>query len=117
MGAAQGHYLSDKMFPLPSMRKVTTRAQSRLARRQLRRVVRSMLTSRSLPKHMDASARHTRSWATYPKAIINYQKSLTEHRTPETLAKFKAAERAQIKAEKDAYINPEEAEKARAAWC
>jgi stress-induced-phosphoprotein 1 len=49
-----------------------------------------------------------------PKAIINYQKSLTEHRTPETLAKFKAAERAQIKAEKDAYINPEEAEKARA---
>ena len=49
-----------------------------------------------------------------PKAITNYQKSLTEHRTPEILAKFKAAERAQIKAEKDAYINPEEAEKARA---
>lgn len=48
-----------------------------------------------------------------PTAMINYQKSLTEHRTPEILAKFKAAERAHIKAEKDAYISPEEAEKAR----
>jgi stress-induced-phosphoprotein 1 len=47
------------------------------------------------------------------KAITNYQKSLTEHRTPETLNKLKAAEKAQIKAEKDAYINPEEADKAR----
>ncbi|KIW81341.1 hypothetical protein Z517_04366 [Fonsecaea pedrosoi CBS 271.37] len=48
-----------------------------------------------------------------PKALINYQKSLTEHRTPEILAKFKAAEKAQIKAEKDAYIDPEKAEEAR----
>lgn len=48
-----------------------------------------------------------------PKAMVNYQKSLTEHRTPEILAKFKAAERAHIKAERDAYISPEEAEKAR----
>jgi len=48
-----------------------------------------------------------------PKAIENYQRSLTEHRTPEILAKLKAAEKAQTKAEKDAYINPEEAEKAR----
>ncbi|KAF7502822.1 hypothetical protein GJ744_005015 [Endocarpon pusillum] len=48
-----------------------------------------------------------------PKAITNYQKSLTEHRTPEVLNKLKAAEKAQIKAEKDAYINPEEADKAR----
>ncbi|ETI19952.1 hypothetical protein G647_08967 [Cladophialophora carrionii CBS 160.54] len=48
-----------------------------------------------------------------PKAIINYQKSLTEHRTPDILAKFKAAEKAQIKAEKDAYIDPEKAEEAR----
>jgi stress-induced-phosphoprotein 1 len=47
------------------------------------------------------------------KAITNYQKSLTEHRTPEILNKLKAAEKAQIKAEKDAYINPEEADKAR----
>ena len=48
-----------------------------------------------------------------PKAILNYQKSLTECRTPEILTKLKNAEKAQIKAEKDAYINPEEAEKAR----
>lgn len=48
-----------------------------------------------------------------PKAIINYQKSLTEHRTPDILTKLRNAEKAQIKAEKDAYLNPEEAEKAR----
>ncbi|KIW87057.1 uncharacterized protein Z519_12354 [Cladophialophora bantiana CBS 173.52] len=48
-----------------------------------------------------------------PKAITNYQKSLTEHRTADILAKLKAAERAQIKAEKDAYIDPEKAEEAR----
>ena len=47
------------------------------------------------------------------QAITNYQKSLTEHRTPEILAKFKAAEKAQIKAEKEAYIDPEKAEEAR----
>lgn len=47
------------------------------------------------------------------KAIINYQKSLTEHRTPEILAKFKAAEKAKIKSVKDAYVNPEKAEEAR----
>lgn len=46
-------------------------------------------------------------------AILNYQKSLTEHRTPDILTKLRAAEKAKIKAEKDAYINPEEAEKAR----
>ena len=48
-----------------------------------------------------------------PQAITNYQKSLTEHRTPEILNKLRAAEKAQIKAEKDAYLSPEEAEKAR----
>ena len=48
-----------------------------------------------------------------PQAITNYQKSLTEHRTPDILNKLRAAEKAQIKAEKDAYVNPEEAEKAR----
>jgi len=48
-----------------------------------------------------------------PNAIINYQKSLTEHRTPDTLAKLRAAEKAKITAEKNAYLNPEEAEKAR----
>lgn len=47
------------------------------------------------------------------QAVTNYQKSLTEHRTPETLNKLKAAEKAQIKAEKDAYINPEAADQAR----
>ncbi len=48
-----------------------------------------------------------------PNAITNYQKSLTEHRTPDILNKLKAAEKAQIKAEKDAYISPEEADNAR----
>ena len=48
-----------------------------------------------------------------PQAITNYQKSLTEHRTPDVLNKLRAAEKAQIKAEKEAYISPEEAEKAR----
>lgn len=46
-------------------------------------------------------------------AITYYQKSLTEHRTPEILAKLRAAEKAKIIAERDAYVNPEEAEKAR----
>ncbi|CAF9935735.1 MAG: Hsp90 cochaperone [Heterodermia speciosa] len=48
-----------------------------------------------------------------PQAITNYQKSLTEHRTPDILNKLRTAEKAQIKAEKDAYVNPEEADKAR----
>lgn len=38
---------------------------------------------------------------------------MTEHRTPDVLNKLRAAEKAQIKAEKEAYINPEEAETAR----
>lgn len=46
-------------------------------------------------------------------AILFYQKAQTEHRTPEVLAKLRAAEKAKIKADRDAYINPEEAEKAR----
>ncbi|KAG9778583.1 Hsp90 cochaperone [Exophiala dermatitidis] len=48
-----------------------------------------------------------------PQAIDNYQRSLTEHRTPEILSKLRAAEKAQIKAERDAYVNPEKAEEAR----
>jgi len=48
-----------------------------------------------------------------PNAIVNYQKSLTEHRTPDVLAKFKAAEKAHIKAQKDAYVDSDKAEEAR----
>lgn len=48
-----------------------------------------------------------------PNAIENYQRSLTEHRTPDILAKLRAAEKAKITAEKNAYMSPEEAEKAR----
>ncbi|KAF2655011.1 TPR-like protein [Lophiostoma macrostomum CBS 122681] len=46
-------------------------------------------------------------------AVLYYQKAQTEHRTPEVLAKLRAAEKAKIKAEKESYISPEEAEKAR----
>ena len=46
-------------------------------------------------------------------AVENYQKSLTEHRTPDILNKLRAAEKAKIKAEKESYISPEEADKAR----
>jgi stress-induced-phosphoprotein 1 len=46
-------------------------------------------------------------------AIDNYQRSLTEHRTPDILNKLRAVEKAKISAEKNAYISPEEAEKAR----
>ena len=48
-----------------------------------------------------------------PNAILYYQKAQTEHRTPEVLAKLRAAEKAKITREKEAYLNPEEAEKAR----
>lgn len=48
-----------------------------------------------------------------PDAITNYQKSLTEHRTPEVLAKLRAAEKTQANAEKNAYIDSDLAEKAR----
>ena len=47
------------------------------------------------------------------QAIENYQRSLTEHRTPDILAKFKAAEKAKIKSDKDSYVDPEKAEEAR----
>ncbi|KAH8719137.1 hypothetical protein GQ44DRAFT_742025 [Phaeosphaeriaceae sp. PMI808] len=46
-------------------------------------------------------------------AILFYQKAQTEHRTPEVLAKLRAAEKAKIKAEKESHISPEGAEKAR----
>lgn len=46
-------------------------------------------------------------------AVENYQRSLTEHRTPDVLTKLRAAEKAKISAEKEAYMSPEEAEKAR----
>ncbi|KAI9844652.1 MAG: Hsp90 cochaperone [Thelocarpon superellum] len=46
-------------------------------------------------------------------AIVNYQKSLTEHRTPDVLAKLRAAEKAKIEHEKQSYIDPTKAEEAR----
>lgn len=48
-----------------------------------------------------------------PSAIDNYQRSLTEHRTPDILAKLRAAEKAQIKAERESYMDPAKAEEAR----
>jgi stress-induced-phosphoprotein 1 len=48
-----------------------------------------------------------------PSAIQNYQKSLTEHRTPDTVNKLRAAERKKIDDAKSAYIDPAKAEEAR----
>ena len=47
------------------------------------------------------------------KAIENYQKSLTEHRTPEVVNKLRAAEKNKIEGARQAYIDPEKAEQAR----
>jgi stress-induced-phosphoprotein 1 len=49
----------------------------------------------------------------YPQAIENYQKSLTEHRTPEVVNKLRAAEKTKIESAKKAYIDPAKAEEAR----
>ena len=46
-------------------------------------------------------------------AVEYYGRSLTEHRTPDVLAKMRAAEKAKIIAEKNAYIDPQKAEEAR----
>lgn len=46
-------------------------------------------------------------------AIENYQKSLTEHRTPDTVNKLRSAERRKIEETRTAYIDPAKAEEAR----
>ncbi|RVD87017.1 uncharacterized protein DFL_005266 [Arthrobotrys flagrans] len=48
-----------------------------------------------------------------PKSIDYYQRSLTEHRTPEILTKLRTAEKLKLQTEKEAYISPEKAEEAR----
>src|SRR5262249_41066307 len=48
-----------------------------------------------------------------PKAIEYFQRSLTEHRTPDVLAKLRAAEKAKVQFDRDSYIDPEKAEAAR----
>ncbi|KAG2226750.1 hypothetical protein INT45_005715 [Circinella minor] len=47
------------------------------------------------------------------KATDFYEKSLTEHRTPETLQKLRDTQKLQKEREKEAYYNPELADKAR----
>lgn len=46
-------------------------------------------------------------------AVEYYSRSLTEHRTPDILAKLRAAEKTKILNEKNAYIDPQKAEEAR----
>ena len=48
-------------------------------------------------------------------AVKNYGRALTEHRTPDVLAKLRSAEKAKAEAEKQAYIDPALAEQAREA--
>jgi stress-induced-phosphoprotein 1 len=47
------------------------------------------------------------------RAITYFQHSLTEHRTPDILAKLRTAEKTKAEREKQAYINPEKADEAR----
>ncbi|KAK6520028.1 Hsp90 cochaperone [Arthrobotrys conoides] len=47
------------------------------------------------------------------KAIDYYQRSLTEHRTPDILTKLRTVEKLKLQSEKEAYISPEKAEEAR----
>lgn len=49
----------------------------------------------------------------FNKAIENYQKSLTEHRTPEVVNKLRAVEKTKIETARQAYIDPEKAEESR----
>jgi stress-induced-phosphoprotein 1 len=49
----------------------------------------------------------------HAQAIENYQKSLTEHRTPEVVNKLRATEKDKIETAKQAYIDPAKAEEAR----
>lgn len=46
-------------------------------------------------------------------AITNYKKSLTEHRTPDTVNKLRAVEKKKIENARAAYIDPQKAEEAR----
>jgi stress-induced-phosphoprotein 1 len=47
------------------------------------------------------------------QAITNYNRSLTEHRTPDVLTKLRAAEKNKVASAKQAYIDPAKAEEAR----
>lgn len=49
----------------------------------------------------------------FEKAIENYKRSLTEHRTPEVNAKLRAAEKNKLESARLAYIDPAKAEEAR----
>lgn len=49
----------------------------------------------------------------FDAAIENYKKSLTEHRTPDTVTKLRAIEKRKLEEAKKAYIDPVKAEEAR----
>ena len=65
-------------------------------------------TSNLLPKAFGRIGSAYEKQGDLANAVEFYQRSLTEHRTPDILAKLRAAEKNKITAERDAYLESAE---------